>query len=264
MSGTLTSTPNLKTDTFKKIVADTHLTNGTTVSIIVPCYNEVDNINPFITAIKNCDLPYNWEIIFVDDNSPDGTTEVVRHCAALDPRIRGIRRLHRKGLASAVIEGVLSSSASLTVVMDGDLQHDEACIKPMLHEICENGYDLAVASRMVAGGTNDGLKNNWRRALSLVGCFVTKLLLPVPLKDPMSGFFAFKRDLFEEAAPRMTGSGFKILLDFIFTSKPTLKIKEVPMVFRPRLHGESKLDLKVSLKLIIFLVRSRMKKQNII
>ncbi|MCP1195815.1 polyprenol monophosphomannose synthase [Acetobacter senegalensis] len=230
------------------------------LSIIVPCYNEAENIKILVSAIDKALSSVAWEIIFVDDNSPDNTIDVIRECAARDPRIRGIRRVGRKGLSSAVIEGVLSSSAPFAAVMDGDLQHDECCLVPMLREITEHGYDLVVASRYVVGGDDNGLDGIWRHFLSKGGSSFTRRLLSIQLQDPMSGFFMFKRALFEKTATRMSGAGFKILLDLICSSSLPLKIKEVPTTFKPRRYGESKLDFGVILNLLKFIARMKMKK----
>ena len=215
------------------------------LSIVVPCFNERPNVAPMIVKLDAALRGIEWEVIYVDDNSPDGTAKEVRRIAALDPRVRCIRRVGRRGLASAVIEGALSSSAAYVAVIDGDLQHDETRLPVMLAELRGGHYDLAVASRHVEGGSNDGLANRWRHALSDGGIWLAQRVLPVRLTDPMSGFFMLPRVLFEDVAPHLTGQGFKILLDLVLSAPNALRVKEVPATFHERVAGESKLDIQV-------------------
>jgi dolichol-phosphate mannosyltransferase len=185
-----------------------------------------------------------WEVVFVDDDSPDGTAQAARTLAQTDPRVRCIRRIGRRGLSSAVIEGALSSSADYVAVIDGDLQHDETRI-PLMLAALENGAELAVGSRHVEGGDNAGLGSPLRQKLSNSGIKVAQLVTGATINDPMSGFFMLRRDLFESLASRLTGQGFKILLDLILAAPKKLKIVEIPYKFRPRSAGESKLDALV-------------------
>jgi dolichol-phosphate mannosyltransferase len=185
-----------------------------------------------------------WEVVFVDDDSPDGTAQAARTLAQTDPRVRCIRRIGRRGLSSAVIEGALSSSADYVAVIDGDLQHDETRI-PLMLAALENGAELAVGSRHVAGGDNAGLGSPLRQRLSNSGIKVAQIVTGATINDPMSGFFMLRRDLFESLAARLTGQGFKILLDLILAAPKKLKIVEIPYKFRPRSAGESKLDALV-------------------
>ena len=224
-------------------------TSGAPVlSVIVPCYNEKPNVVPMIEKLDAALAGIAWEVIYVDDNSPDGTANEVRRIGQSDPRVRCIRRIGRRGLASAVIEGALASSATYVAVIDGDLQHDETRLPVMLAELQTGRYDMAIASRHVDGGTNAGLANQWRHALSDGGIWLAQRVLPVKLTDPMSGFFMLRRDLFETLASSLTGQGFKILLDLVLSSDVPLRVKEVPAVFRERLAGESKLDMQVMLQ----------------
>lgn len=215
------------------------------LSIVVPCYNERPNVLPLIRKLDAALPGIAWEVIFVDDNSPDGTAAEVRRAAAADPRVRCIRRIGRRGLASAVIEGALSSSAAIIAVMDGDLQHDETRLPDMLAALRTGEFDLAVGSRHVEGGDNAGLSSRWRHALSDGGIRLAQAFLPVRLSDPMSGFFMLGRDTFEALAPHLTGQGFKILLDLVMSAPAKLRVREIPCQFHPRLAGESKLDVLV-------------------
>jgi dolichol-phosphate mannosyltransferase len=216
-----------------------------TLSVVVPCYNERPNVAPMIARLDQTLRGIAWEVIFVDDDSPDGTAAEVRRAAATDPRIRCIRRIGRRGLASAVIEGALSSSSAYVAVIDGDLQHDETRLPAMLRALQTGEYDLAVASRHVDGGDNAGLSNYWRHFLSDGGIRLAQWFLPTRLSDPMSGFFMLPRPLFEELARGLTGQGFKILLDLVLSAPAPLRIIEIPAEFRARVAGKSKLDALV-------------------
>jgi dolichol-phosphate mannosyltransferase len=219
-----------------------------TLSVIVPCYNERPNVVPMIAKLDAALTGIDWEVIYVDDDSPDGTAAEVRRIALHEPRVRCIRRVGRRGLASAVIEGALSSSAAYIAVIDGDLQHDETRLPFMLAALRTRSYDLVVASRHVAGGDNAGLVSRWRHAVSDGGIWLAQRFLPVHLSDPMSGFFMLPRALFEELARNLTGQGFKILLDLVLSAPAPLRVLEVPARFRERVAGESKLDALVMLQ----------------
>jgi len=218
------------------------------LSVVVPCYNERPNVAPMIAKLDAALKGIAWEVIYVDDNSPDGTAAEVRRIAQTDPRVRCIRRVGRRGLASAVIEGALSSSAAYVACIDGDLQHDETRLPVMLEALHSGEYDLAVASRHVEGGDNAGLAGRWRHLLSDGGIKLSQMFLPVKLTDPMSGFFMLPRALFEELAHGLNGQGFKILLDLVLSSPAPLRVKEVPATFRERVAGESKLDMLVMMQ----------------
>ena len=220
------------------------------LSVIVPCYNERPNVQPMVRKLNAALAGIAWEVIYVDDNSPDGTAEEVRRIAQHDGRVRCLRRIGRRGLASAVIEGALSSSADYIAVIDGDLQHDETRLPVMLAALRTGGYDIAVASRHVAGGDNAGLGGRWRHFLSNFGIWLARLFLPVRLTDPMSGFFMLPRGLFEELARRLNGQGFKILVDLVLSSRRKLRVLEVPARFRERAAGESKMDALVMIQFV--------------
>ncbi|WP_373318297.1 glycosyltransferase [Ameyamaea chiangmaiensis] len=215
------------------------------VSVIVPCYNEQANVVPMVQALRRVLAGRRWEVIFVDDNSPDGTAEAVAAIARSDAHVRCVRRIGRRGLSSAVIEGVLSSCAPVVAVMDGDLQHDEARLPDLIDAVASGASDIAVGSRHVEGGDNAGLANAWRHALSDGGIRLAQAVLPVRLTDPMSGFFAARRDLFVQTAPRLSATGFKILLDLVMSAPQRPRVTEVACGFKPRLAGESKLDTLV-------------------
>ncbi len=218
------------------------------LTVVVPCYKERDNVAPMVAALDAALAGIAWEVVFVDDDSPDGTAAAARALARQDSRVRCIRRVGRRGLSSAVIEGALSSSADYVAVIDGDLQHDETRLPLMLAAV-RDGADLAVGSRHVEGGDAAGLASPLRVRLSETGISLAQMLtgakISNPISDPMSGFFLIRREMFEVLAARLTGQGFKILLDLILASPRRLEIVEIPYRFRPRVAGESKLDVLV-------------------
>ncbi len=227
------------------------------LSVVIPCYNERPNVRRLVARLERALAGLAWEAVFVDDDSPDGTAEEVRALAREDPRVRGLLRVGRRGLASAVIEGALSSSADYVAVIDGDLQHDESRLPAMLAAL-EGGADVAVGSRYVAGGDASGLAGGWRQRLSRAGTGLVQSTLPVPLGDPMSGLFALRQPLFRALAPRLTGQGFKILLDLLLSSPAPLRVAEVPVRFFSREEGASKLDVLVLLQFAGLLLDKRL------
>src|SRR6186713_2448448 len=216
------------------------------LSVIVPTFNERVNVTKLFEKLQSALTGIDWEVIFVDDNSPDGTSDVVRGLAGQDARVRGIRRIGRRGLSGACIEGILASSAPVVAVMDADLQHDETQLPKMLALLQDGQADLAVGSRYVEGGSADSF-NKQRAGASALATEISKRLLRVSVSDPMSGFFMIRRDRFEQLAPQLSTQGFKILLDVIATAQGNLRTVEIPYRFGSRLHGESKLDSMVAL-----------------
>lgn len=217
------------------------------LTVVVPCYNERPNVAPLVGLLDKALAGIAWEVVFVDDDSPDGTAAEARRIAQTDRRVRAIRRVGRRGLASAVIEGALSSSAEFIAVMDGDLQHDETRL-PLMIAALREGADLVVGSRHVEGGDSSGLSSRFRHLLSESGIRIAQSFLPVKLTDPMSGFFMLPRQLFNDLAPKLNGQGFKILLDLAMSSPAPLRVKEIPFTFRERVAGESKLDILVMIQ----------------
>ena len=223
------------------------------LSIIVPVFNEAANVGPLVELVAAALEDDAWELIFVDDNSPDGTADRVKAIAATDPRVRCIRRVGRRGLSGASIEGMLSSSARYVAVMDGDLQHDERVLVRMLALIRAQGTDLVIATRERDGSSITGLSGQ-RSFVSDFGRFLSRLVIKADVKDPMSGFFMVRREVVEAAAPKLATEGFKILADLLATSDRPLVIRETPYVFRERQHGESKLDARVAFDYLGFLL----------
>jgi dolichol-phosphate mannosyltransferase len=216
------------------------------LSVVVPTFNERDNVTTLFRRLETALAGTAFEVIFVDDNSPDGTWEVVRALARQDGRVRCIRRIGRRGLSGACIEGILASSAPCAVVIDADLQHDETQLSTMLALLQGGAFDLVIGSRYIEGGSADSF-NRQRAGASALATEVAKRVLQVKIADPMSGFFMIRRDCFELLAPQLSTQGFKILLDVVATARGNLRVKEIPYTFGSRLHGESKLDSMVAL-----------------
>jgi dolichol-phosphate mannosyltransferase len=216
------------------------------LSVVVPTFNERDNVTTLFHRLETALEGYAWEVVFVDDNSPDGTWDVVRGLARQDGRVRCIRRIGRRGLSGACIEGILASSAPFAAVIDADLQHDETRLPVMLSLLEAGEADLVVGSRYIEGGSADSFDKQ-RAGASALATGVAKRVLRVKIADPMSGFFAIRRDKFEQLAPQLSTQGFKILLDIVATAGGDLRVREIPYTFGSRLHGESKLDSMVAL-----------------
>jgi dolichol-phosphate mannosyltransferase len=215
------------------------------LTIVVPTFNEHDNIVPLLDRLKAVLAGIAWEAIFVDDDSPDGTAEAVRAAGRLDTRVRCIQRIGRRGLAGACIEGILASSAPFVAVMDADLQHDEAILPQMLEALGGAGCDVVVGSRYVSGG---GV-GDWSAQRQRASSFATRLahlVTKTDIADPMSGFFMLRRSVFERVMRGLSTQGFKILLDILATAETPVRIKEIPYQFRQRVAGESKLDTLVA------------------
>ncbi len=192
-------------------------------------------------------------MIFVDDDSPDGTYSHLRELSKKWANIRCLQRINRRGLSSACIEGMLSSSADFIAVMDGDLQHDESILPEMLSTIRAGNLDLVVGSRFVDGGSTGELTSD-RVKVSNFATLLSKLAVKVELSDPMSGFFMISRSFFEKNVRNLSGIGFKILLDLIASSGTPPAFAEVPYRMRKRDRGASKLEPIVVWEYILLLI----------
>jgi dolichol-phosphate mannosyltransferase len=233
----------------------THLPTTTSVadrlapdlSVIIPTYNEAANVPVLVEKLDAALVGRTWDVIFVDDDSPDGTADVVRAIGQAMPHVRCIQRIGRRGLSSAVIEGILSVNAPFVAVMDADLQHDEMLLAPMLAKLEDDEAELVVGSRYMHGGSV-GSWSKLRHAASRIATTLSNTVIRSSLSDPMSGFFMVRRDRFTATAHFLSGNGYKILLDFLASSPEPLRIAELPYCFRQRFHGESKLDSRVVLE----------------
>ncbi|MGN6514223.1 MAG: glycosyltransferase family 2 protein [Rhizomicrobium sp.] len=217
------------------------------LSVVVPTYNEAGNMAALVEKLSEALGPVSWELIVADDNSPDGTHRLAKAFGAADHRIRCLRRVGRRGLAGACIDGILSSSAPYVAVMDGDLQHDEAILQRMLRRLEDGDADVIIGSRYCDGGSPDGF-SGIRGAMSRFATMLAQSLTGVVVSDPMSGFFAARREVFETYAPDLSHDGFKILLDLLATARGQLVVAEEPYGFRARHEGESKFDLRTGLE----------------
>jgi dolichol-phosphate mannosyltransferase len=224
-----------------------------TLSVIVPTYREAANVPALFERLKTVLSDHAWEMIVVDDDSPDGTADVAFSLAARDSRMRCIRRVNRLGLAGAVIEGVLSSSAEFVAVIDGDLQHDEGILPRMYESLADGGADLAIGTRVEAAAAERGLTPA-RQQLSNAGAYFFKRISGLSVSDPMSGFFMIRRRIVGQIAPKLSSDGFKILADILLCAPPGLRIVETPYVFRKRQAGESKLSPLVALDFLGLIV----------
>ena len=230
------------------------MSQAPSIAVIIPTLNERENIPLIVQRLDSLLEKWNWEVVFVDDDSQDGSQNVLLDLARKNPHVRCIRRIGRRGLASACLEGMASSAADIFVVMDADLQHDETILPKMLAAFVEDpSLELTVGTRYAGVGAGVG---NWSKTRLLVSRLATSLgslARKTELSDPMSGFFAIRRAVFEETVRKMTGKGFKILLDLVLSAGRPLKSKEFSYQFRTRQHGESKLDIVVAFEYLYLL-----------
>ena len=216
------------------------------LAIVVPTLEERENLAPLMAALERVLDGIDYEVLFVDDDSTDGTAVAAREMAQGNPRVRVLQRIGRRGLASAALEGMLASSAPYLAVLDGDLQHDESILPAMLDKLRYSSLELVVATRVTEGGM-DAMPPH-RRALSRLGRRLSTLICATELSDPMSGYFMLTRTYLDEVAHSLSGTGFKILLDLVVSARRPVKVAEIPYRFRPRLHGRSKLDIVVAVE----------------
>ncbi|HTN49719.1 MAG TPA: glycosyltransferase family 2 protein [Burkholderiaceae bacterium] len=215
------------------------------LSIVVPTFNEALNVGPLVERISAAMIDIDWEVIFVDDDSPDGTADAVRALAQSNRRVRCVQRLGRRGLSSACIEGMLASSAPFLAVMDADLQHDERLLPQMLDLLRADEADLAIGSRYVEGGSSGNFPDD-RVAISRMATRLALAATRVNVADPMSGFFMLKAPLFRACVRDLSATGFKILLDLLASAPNDIRVRELPYRFGERNAGSSKLDTKAA------------------
>jgi dolichol-phosphate mannosyltransferase len=215
------------------------------LAVIIPTFNESANIVRMVESLSLALAGIHWEAIFVDDNSPDGTADVVRDLARTNQNVRIVHRIGRRGLSTAVIEGMLASAAPILAVIDGDMQHDETKLPELYDAVSSGRADIAVGTRYSAGGSV-GDWNELRVRGSQVATRISQLVLKIPLSDPMSGFFMLSRETLMQAMPKISGVGFKILLDIVASLPATPRITEIPYTFRSRESGESKASALVA------------------
>ncbi len=223
------------------------------IAVVVPTYKERENVAELLSRLETILCEFSWEVIFVDDDSPDGTPELIRALARGDRRVRLLNRIGRRGLSSACIEGMLATSADLIVVIDADMQHDESILPQMIAKLQRESLDVVIGTRNSDGGSMGQFEqsrkrlSNWGRRLSYAVC-------GCQLSDPMSGFFVIRRAFLMELVHRLRGNGFKILVDIFVSSTREVNFGEVGYSFRDRLRGESKLDIRTSMEYVLLLL----------
>jgi dolichol-phosphate mannosyltransferase len=221
------------------------------LAIVLPTYNERGNLRSMIERLDQALVGIAWEAIVVDDNSPDGTSDEARALNLQDARVRVIHRINRRGLASAAIEGMLSTAAPVVAVMDADHQHDPALLPQMLAAVNSGDYDLAYASRFCDGASTEAWNRPDRVKASGIANKLARKITGVELTDPMSGYFMLRAEILRGDAHRLSGVGFKILLDILATVDTALRVKEFPLNFAARAEGESKLDRTVVFEFLV-------------
>jgi dolichol-phosphate mannosyltransferase len=227
------------------------------LSIIVPTYNEAENIGELIERIETSLKGLDFEVIVVDDSSPDGTAEIAEELGRAYRNVKVIKRPRKMGLASAALEGMREAKYRLIAVMDADLQHPPELL-PKLLERAKEGYDIVIASRYVKGGGVEGW-SLWRRLISRGATLLAHALFleTRKVKDPLSGFFLFRREVVEGI--RLNPIGYKLLLEVLMKGEYD-KVAEVPYVFKMRRRGKSKLDLREILNYVLFLLKLKRQK----
>ena len=223
------------------------------LSIVVPTFNESDNLPLLVERVERCLPGIGWELVVVDDDSPDGTAAVARDMARHDRRIRLISRVGRRGLASACIEGILASAAPFVAVMDADLQHDETLLPVMLERLQEGAADCVVGSRYLQSTEVPGWDAQ-RAGASRFATRLTSALTRSTLTDPMSGFFMLRQEAALALVPELSGVGFKILLDLVLSAPTSFRVVELPYTFRPRVIGDSKFDVRAAYDFLYLIV----------
>lgn len=229
---------------------------NTQLSVIIPTYNEKENIDEIIKRLEKSLREISFEVIFVDDDSPDGTANAVKQQRKTRPHVNLIQRVGRRGLAGAVIEGILSAKSDISAVMDCDLQHDETKLIQMYYLFKNKPQlDLVVGSRFIGKEQiPDAAFSYIRKIGSNLATFYTKKLLGISISDPLSGFFMVRNKSFEKYSKNLQTQGFKVLADLIASAKKNLIVEEIGYTFKNRLAGESKMSLATGLELLSLII----------
>jgi dolichol-phosphate mannosyltransferase len=225
----------------------------TAVSIIVPTYREADNIAPLVTRIAGAleSAHTDYEVVIVDDNSRDGINDVVDRLVSEGFPVRLIVRTQERGLSSAVLHGFRAARGDLLVCMDADLSHPPEALPEIIEVLRSGQADFVIGSRYARGGTTDEAWGVFRWVNSRVATLLARPLTRV--KDPMAGFFALPRELFERAGP-LDPIGYKIALELLVKC-PHRKVAEVPIHFSNRVRGSSKLNIREQLRYLRHVAR---------
>ncbi len=221
------------------------------LAVVLPTLNERGNVAPLVARLDAALAGMAWEAVFVDDHSDDGTADALRAIAATDRRVRVIERIGRRGLASAAIEGICATAAPVVAVMDADHQHDPALLPAMLAAVQAGECDIAVASRFAPGASTAGWARPDRVRASRLANALARRLTGVALSDPMSGYFMLRAERVRHDAHRLSGIGFKLLLDLLATADAPLRVREFPLAFAARAEGASKLDRTVLFEFLV-------------
>jgi dolichol-phosphate mannosyltransferase len=221
------------------------------LSLILPTFNEAKNLPELLPKLEEVLKGIPHEIIIVDDDSPDETWRIAQEIGHDIDDIHVIRRVGRRGLSSAVIEGFLSAKGEVLAVMDADGQHDMSVL-PRIYESVMRKNGMVIGSRYIEGGSV-GEWDERRHLMSRVATSLALKVCRVKVKDPMSGFFAIRRELFHSTAKQLNPKGFKILLDLLVCVPKETLVEEIPFTFSTRLHGESKLSRRVQIEFLEYL-----------
>ena len=227
------------------------------LSIISPALNEEKNIEPLTLKIIEHIKKTKFEIIFVDDNSTDQSKKILLNLSKKYKFFNPILRKKKRDLTQSCFDGINKSKYKNILILDADMQHDPKYIPQMLKEF-NKGQDIVIGARKLTSGKNKGLSET-RRFASIFLIFFFKIF-NIHTKDPMSGFFLFKKDIYLKNKKRFFGKGFKILADILINSKTKLKAKDIPINFNRRYESESKMNTKILLILINFYIISLIKK----
>jgi dolichol-phosphate mannosyltransferase len=221
------------------------------LAVVLPTLNERGNLRRLEQRLTAALAGIEWEAIIVDDNSRDGTADEARAMSLENPRIRCIQRIGRRGLASAAIEGICATAAPVVAVMDADHQHDPALLPGMLAAVNSGDFDLAYASRFAEGASTEQWGRPDRVRASGLANALARRVTGVDLSDPMSGYFMMRSATMRSIAHRLSGVGFKILLDILATVDKPMRVKEFPLDFAARAEGESKLDRTIVFEFLV-------------
>tara|TARA_Y100000741_G_C18230893_1_gene549739 strand:- start:278 stop:976 length:699 start_codon:yes stop_codon:yes gene_type:complete len=225
----------------------------TKLSIIIPILNEKKNIIKLINEIKRKLTFINYEVIFVDDNSTDGSIDILKKIKFIDKKFNYITNTGPRDLTQSCFKGIRAAKSDLIVIMDGDLQHNPSYIKFLYRKIIDDKSDLVIASRDFKK-TNTKTLSLVRITFSRVLIFLLKIISGKNYVDPMSGYFIFKKKIFFKNRKLFFGKGYKILADFIYNI-PMIKVSEIFINFRSRDKGNSKMNIKILIILIIFMIK---------
>ena len=223
------------------------------LSIVIPILNEKKNILKLVYEIKKKCIGLNFEVIFVDDNSTDGSIKILKKLKKIDNRFKYIINNGERDLTQSCFKGIKLAKKENVVVMDGDLQHNPIYIKHLMNRLITDNSDLVIACRNF-NKTDSKSLSFIRASISKILIYSLKILSGKNYIDPMSGFFIFKKKIFFKNKKLFYGKGYKILADFIYNI-PDIKVSEIYINFRSRKKGSSKMNLKVLIILLFFMAK---------